>query len=249
MSQASRASEYQSAQKRIFGSLTRDLATLWRIIRLGAFATTVPRWMDGVQAAVDNRAAMAGALAVGFYRTERGLAGALGEYEPLVPGVPPEKIVASLKWATKDLWIPEREDPPKLATRLKTAEVKAAGVAQKAVADISRDVIRDAVLLDQEARGWARFANAKSCHFCALMAIRGPVYESEDTAGRDANSRFAGGGLYKFHDHCDCTVAPVFSGQDWEPPNYVRGWEALYRESTRGQRDLMKAWRRAFEGR
>lgn len=247
MSRASRAAKQQAAQQRLSVRLARDLARLWRIVRLGAFGSTIPRWVEAVQAAVDEHAAIAGSLAVDYYEGERELARVRGRpFTPTIPAVPPQKVEASLKWATKELWVPQVENPPSIESRLQAAEVKAAGAAQKAVADLGRDVIRDAIFQDRQARGWARVTTADSCAFCALMALRGPVYASESTAGRDANRQFEGEGRYKFHDHCDCTIAPIFNGQEWDPPDHVRQWERLYKDATRGKSDLMGAWRTAY---
>lgn len=57
---------------------------------------------------------------------------------------------------------------------------------------------------------WARVVHPSEngpCGFCVMLASRGPVYSSSQTAGLRADA---------FHDHCHCTVVPVFTSREWE---------------------------------
>lgn len=87
--------------------------------------------------------------------------------------------------------------------------------------------------------GWQRFPLPGCCDFCAMIASRGPVYKSLESAttvvgrgsnrtGYDSNgvrlSGGIGGGVVargnkplgsKYHDSCKCVVAPVYEGDDW----------------------------------
>lgn len=251
MTQQSRAAEHQAAQRALSARLAEQLGPLWDLIRLGAFATTVPMWIDAVKELLEAFARMSGTLAADYYSEERDIARVRGVYVPAPAVIPDGKADASLRWATKDLWIPEDDNPPPIETRIAAAETKAEGVARKIVADVGRDTIADALDDDPEAIGWARMTDADPCPFCALLAVRGAVYRSEATAGGSADRSFKGGGNYKFHDHCSCIVAPILAGQEWEPPEYVQEWERLYAESTAGvygTQGKLRAWRKAFEG-
>ncbi|MEU6725474.1 hypothetical protein ABZ917_17340 [Nonomuraea wenchangensis] len=252
MTQQSRASEYQAAQRALSSRLAEELALLWDIITLGAFGTTVPQWIAAVIELLERFAGMSATLAADYYSEERDIARVRGAFVPTPGQIPDGKAEASLRWATKDLWIPEDDNPSPIEERLAAAEKKAEGGAQKIVADVGRDTITEALEEDDEALGWARVTGPNTCAFCALLASRGPVYASEKTAGRDADKRFKGEGRYKFHDHCDCTVVPIFAGQQWDPPAYVQEWERLYAESTGGAygtKAKLAAWRKAYEGR
>lgn len=252
MTQQSRAAEQQAAQRALSARLVEEMGPLWDLIRLGAFATTIPAWIRAVLALLDRFARMGGTLAADYYDEERDLAGARKRFLATPADIPDGKAEASLRWATKDLWTPQADNPPPIEDRLAAAETKAAGAAQKIVADVGRDTIVEALEEDSEALGWARVTDSDPCAFCALMSSRGAVFHSEETAGGRANRRFKGGGTYKFHDHCSCTVLPIFAGQHWQPPEYVQEWERLYIESTAQAYDRkakLAAWRKAFEGR
>lgn len=251
MTQQSRAAEHQAAQRALTARLAAQLGPLWDVIRLGAFATTIPLWIEAVKDLLELFARMSGTLAADYYSEERDIARARGVFVPAPAQIPDGKTEASLRWATKDLWIPEDDNPPPIEQRLAAAEKKAVGAAQKIVADVGRDTIVEAVAEDPGVIAWARHTGPDACAFCALMVSRGPVYHTRETAGAGANRRFEGGGEYKFHDNCDCTVYPLFEGQIWEPPQYVLDWDDLYTRSTRdayGTKPKLRAWRKAFEG-
>ncbi|TYK45161.1 Hint domain-containing protein [Actinomadura decatromicini] len=202
MSLQSRAAEYHRQQLKILQEIAKQIAASFRLVRLGSFGSTVPAWLRAADAAITKHADMAGSLAADYFESERELARVPGTFHIDVPDVPETKIDTSLRWATKDLWIPQRDSPPPIERRLADAETKVIGAAQKAVADTARDTIHQGVLKDRRAIAWARITDSDPCYFCALMALRGAVFKSRQTAGRRANRNFEGEGQYKFHDHC-----------------------------------------------
>ena len=101
-----------------------------------------------------------------------------------------------------------------------------------------RGEVEQLVLLDATERlknrkviGWARFTEDSAtgpCYFCALLASKGAVYLSEDSfkgsnnmvrdpvqnpRGNNRTKRraFIGDGPAKVHDHCKCTLRPVYT--------------------------------------
>lgn len=68
--------------------------------------------------------------------------------------------------------------------------------------------------------GWARqLTGAENCPFCVIMASRGAVYHSRQTAlynGGDAGSNSLSDGMRRYHNGCDCVAVPVFDLKTWE---------------------------------
>lgn len=75
--------------------------------------------------------------------------------------------------------------------------------------------------------GYARVTDGNPCSFCALLASQGAIYLSEDAfstsnnkirdakgTARQERRAFVGDGIAKVHDHCKCTMRPVFSVSD-----------------------------------
>lgn len=124
-----------------------------------------------------------------------------------------------------------------------------AGGTQTLVLEGARGTVLDAVLADDEAIGWARVTDADPCAFCSMMASRGAVFRDEGTAGRAANKRFVGDGMFKWHNHCGCSAVPVFDPDD----PVLRVADELYERwlrQTRGHsgKAALKAWTQYWDG-
>lgn len=63
------------------------------------------------------------------------------------------------------------------------------------------------------------------CGFCAMLASRGPVYKTSESAGLRADT---------FHRGCACTVVPVFTSRTWEGKEQHQEFERVYNEVVRG---------------
>ena len=73
------------------------------------------------------------------------------------------------------------------------------GVVDKGVKQGGRDAIRYNAKRDPKKPRYARVpSGAKTCAFCAMLASRGWVYESAETAGA----------LNRYHSDCDCEIVP-----------------------------------------
>lgn len=114
-----------------------------------------------------------------------------------------------------------------------------------------RDAIEQTEKSDRDAIGWMRVSDGDPCpEFCAVMVSRGAVYRSRKTAGESANDRFVGAGMFKFHDNCGCTVAPVFTRSEFMSAEAER-LRNIWDETTAGKSgaDARNEFRRALEGR
>lgn len=92
-------------------------------------------------------------------------------------------------------------------------------VVDKGVKQGGRDTIRYNAKRDPKKPRYARVpSGAKTCAFCAMLASRGWVYESAETAGA----------MSEYHSDCDCEIVPSW---DKDSPN-VEGYdpEKLYED-------------------
>lgn len=233
------ARRQRRAQRALSLALTRDMRRLRRLIIPARLQPTIPDWMQAVRDLVGEYGTASSTLAADYYDAQRVAARVTGTFTvPLLDPPPDDQVDSSLRWATKDLWPRDPDDPATTAAqkapleqRLDAAEAKAEAVAQKLVADQGRGTTRAGVRQDRVAVGYARAAALGACAFCKLMASRGMVYKDAEAAGRDANSSFSGdASVVKFHDNCHCGIVPVFRGQRFELSDHAREWERLYRE-------------------
>ena len=128
------------------------------------------------------------------------------------------------------------------------AAVRMVGSTQYLALEGGRQAMQRSIDADERATGWSRVTDADPCAWCAMLASRGPVYKSEQTAGRDQNARFEGDGQFKYHDHCACVAWPAFTLN--EP--FIGTAEKLYNDwltVTRGHggKHAVNAFRRWWE--
>ncbi|MGW3298503.1 VG15 protein [Streptomyces rubiginosohelvolus] len=236
------ARRQRQAQRGLSRLLVRDVRKLRRLIIPSRLQETVPDWIEAVRAVVGEYGNASAAAAADFYEAERVAAEVTGRFTvPLLEPPSDEQVDNSLRWATKDLWPRDPDDPKTTAAqraplevRLDAAEKKAEGVAQKLVTDQGRGTVQAAVQQDRLAVGYARAAALGACAFCRLLAARGMVYK-QDTAD------------FRAHDGCNCGVIPVFRGQRFELSAHAQEWDRLYREyAAPFPGDQLRRFRRAI---
>ncbi|WP_037576790.1 VG15 protein [Phaeacidiphilus oryzae] len=234
---------WRAAQRGLTLLLTRDMRKIRRLIVPARMQQTVPTWITAANALVDQYGRASASLAADYYDAERLAARVTGKFTvPLLDPPPTEQVEASLRWATKDLWPRDPDAPsatpaqrPPLEIRLDAAEAKAEDVAQKLVTDTGRGTVVRAVRQDPQAVGWARAAALGACAFCKMLATRGMVYRSEETAD------------FRAHDSCHCGVIPVYKGQRFELSDHAAEWRRLYEEHAQGHSgDQLRLFRRAL---
>ncbi|QNQ90726.1 hypothetical protein GP475_08805 [Corynebacterium poyangense] len=139
----------------------------------------------------------------------------------------------------------------------KAGESAITGRATRIVADGGRKVIEGDIERGQGPIGYARVVDADPCAFCAMLASRGVSYtglmgEGEGLYRSDSfiesNARFSGGGKFKVHDGCQCTLEPVYkvAGKIKLPgrgDELARAWARV----ASGEKDPLAAWRRWWD--
>lgn len=236
------AARQRRAQRGLSRLLVRDVRKLRRLIIPSRLQATVPDWIQAVRNLVGEYGDASSTAAADFYDSERVAAQVTGRFTvPLLDPPPDAQVDNSLRWATKDLWPRDPDDPRTTAAqllpieeRLDAAEKKAEAVAQKLVTDQGRGTVQNAVRQDRQAIGYARAAALGACAFCRLIASRGMVFK-QDTAD------------FRAHDGCNCAALPVFRGQRFELSAHAREWERLYREyAAPFPGDQLRRFRRAI---
>lgn len=122
------------------------------------------------------------------------------------------------------------------------AAVRMVGSTQYLALEGGRQAMQRSIAADSEATGWSRVTDTDPCAWCAMLASRGPVYKSAQTAGDPRQ------GGNRYHDHCACQAWPAFTHD--EP--FIGIAENLYddwlRETRgRGGKHAVNAFRRWWE--
>src|SRR3954469_24490590 len=112
-SDAGRAADAQRrAQRGLTRLLSRDMRGLRRLIIPSRLGASVPEWILAVRALVEQYGTASASLAADYYEAERVAAAVTGRFTvPLAEPPPDEQVENSLRWATKDIWDRDPEDP------------------------------------------------------------------------------------------------------------------------------------------
>lgn len=195
-----------------------------------AFDGLGPDYRRALAALTREFQAAAISLSADYYTELRETAQVPGTYRP--PVIDPwsdGQLSAYLDAATKGL-LDEVEQEQALST------------SQRLTLDSGHDEIFAAMDADPKRPRWARVARPDACSFCLMLAARGAVYRSKDSAGFQPHTMFEGRG-----GDCRCGVEVSFTS--YEPAAHVRAAQSLYSEATadlpRGA-DRANAFRRAL---
>lgn len=116
------------------------------------------------------------------------------------------------------------------------AFAEASEAAGRHVQNGGRETVLTLVQADDVALGWARVTDGDPCYFCAMLASRGGVFKTRESAA------------FQPHDRCGCVPVPIYDRAS-AFPGRAREFQALWRESTTGTsgKDSIRAFRRAYE--
>lgn len=195
-------------------------------------AGVTPDRSNAIVAALVSQFSLAAiARSADYYANLRDAAGVRTRFRtPLIAPMPVAAIVAYLVAALATVGVDGR-----------LTQVEA--IAQSLVMNAGRNELIAAIEADTEARRWARVTRPGACSFCRMLALRGAVFRTEESANFRAHTQFNGrGGV------CRCTIEPVFS-MHYEPAAHTRADQRLWSEVTEGLSGnaALNAFRRAVE--
>lgn len=223
---------YQSSIRDLATLTIADLVAFWRTLDIEDAARSAEAIRDFLPDLLDSYVPLAAEAGAAFYDTERESAGVGGSFVAAPVGaVDVDRVQETISWGvaplfrklqgtdlhTGETFTTDFPDPdPDLALS------RLSGATQREVAGGARETVEDNVEKDPAKPRFARHASANACAFCALLASRGPVYRSAESAGAGR----------KYHNHCHCVAVPVWDGK-YEQAPYVAGWESAYKDASR----------------
>lgn len=146
------------------------------------------------------------------------------------------------------------------------ALIRSSGTAVREAINGSRNVSRNVQNVDRRrVIGWARVTDSKPCYFCALLASRGAVYAkdafsenySKRRNGKKSDADFLSpqgsrddlpasfSNIAKVHDHCKCTLRPVYSksqSMDHAAQYYFKNWDNTPGKNNSDQINNFRKW-------
>lgn len=184
----------------------RDLTRVWgQVVQQDAAAVRdalTPALQD-ITSTYGDIAATVAADAYDEMRLAAGVGGSFTAEPATLPG--PARLESLARWGVGPLF----SAAPDTALALSLIS----GGVQRIVADAHRDTVALSVARDPANATWSRRTKPDACDFCTMLAGRGKVYTSRDSAlivgtGRIRGTRKQG---EKYHDHCYCLAVPSWS--------------------------------------
>lgn len=191
---------FRRAQNDLVALARRDVERFLGTLDTRNAAATIRALEDFFPALVQQYGDVAAMLAADLYADLRDLSldGPRGSFSPLLAsGTETAQVLAGVGYAAKPLY-GANPDPIATASRL-------TAVADRLIKGQARDTLVDNTVADPAKPRYARVpTGARTCAFCLLLASRGAVYASADTAGDGR----------KYHHDCDCVPTPIFGELD-----------------------------------
>lgn len=145
------------------------------------------------------------ALAGSYFTAFRAAENVDGDAAPVLASAPADAMVASSLYATGETATRDAISAGRAPeAAMQAAFVRTSGAVSRHILNGGRETIVGSVQQDDHARGWARITDADPCAFCLVLASRGAVYKTEETAD------------FQAHDHCGCAAEPFYEGS--KPP-------------------------------
>ena len=200
---------YSTASSKAVDLAKRDLQRFWRRLDLTNPDKARDALLEFIPTLVGTYGDLVATAAMEWYDEERAKVKGLPPYEATSDVYPTidAQATASTRYATGHLYT---NNPHQALAVLE-------GTVHRLIKDAGRDVIARNVKLDPAHPRYARVPRgAKTCAWCSILASRGWVYVSKESANLHG----------KGHDHCDCELVPSWKSSE----AYMEGYDpdALY---------------------
>jgi hypothetical protein len=249
MASSNTAAQATERHRRFQGSLAvmvvRDVLALWSRLDPFRLADTVPAWLAVTRARIGRHRAASEMRASDYYRQFRTLEGVHNELPRLDPHDPTwgdrrDRSLLVLGPSVIKRLTGFGMDPRDAAD--KAAPAVAAASVRHAL-NGGRFVIDSLTRSDPAAWGYQRVTDGNPCAFCAMLASRGAVFLTAESASRTLRD----GKPEKYHDGCNCQPEPVFR-PDTALPVGAQRFADLWETSTAGLsgKAARNAFRRAY---
>jgi hypothetical protein len=219
---AAQVAEFRAANQSLVTLALRDLRDFWAALNLDGEATRVrDALLDFFPELITVYGDTAALLGADWYDMLRDVPVSSASFRAALATPPQvEQAQAAARWALGPLFQAE-PDPVNALSLL-------GGAAQRLVLKAGRDTVWDSARRDPVRTGIARVPTGpQTCSFCIMLASRGAVYASRESAGAEN----------KYHDDCDCVPTIVRSEDDYPEGHDLDLYRRLYREGAGVGRD------------
>lgn len=206
--------ELRAEQQQIAQRATAEMLALFGALQFKAIDATAPAFIEASVSVADRYHREASALGGDMYLSMRRDAGIVGHFAVARPEFDDVQLrrdlvvlgpVSAKKLMGQGVRI---QDAAKSVFTLTSGRVATAALAG------SRDTLSRSANADRQAVAYARQTASGACDFCLLMAENTykDAYSALYASGTRKRAKAAQPMGSKFHDHCRCTLFPLFRG-------------------------------------
>jgi hypothetical protein len=261
------AYQHQFDQESLAAQTSAGLGILFPILKFADLDASASPWLHAVMLELEKQ--FSKSVALGSQLVQHSLwAVSPTSGEILTPHIPfPADSVrasmtttgpAAIKRATRVLALDDQSLTAGIEKQvMDNAKTTTTGAGVKEATEGGREAVRQSTQLaevvpesefaarrEQRVIGYARFTDSNPCYFCAMLASRGAVYKEDSFL---EVSKHYGNNIAAVHDHCKCSLRPVFRKADSmdERANYFKAqWDKLTAHDS--GKDAVKAFRRGY---
>lgn len=226
---------HRLTQARLGARVAAQILTTWPLLDLDALDGSFDRWLRAVLPIIENQHATSARLGANYLDLFKKLELGSAARVPLVLAELSREAAATSLLVTGPITV--KSSLTRGLTLDRAADVartRVAGTAFRHVLEGGRSTISDSIEADRQAHGYARATSGSPCHFCAMIASRGPVFKDE------------GSGAFQAHDHCSCTLEPVYR-RDAAWPAGSQRYRELWNEAKAAEGDTAINFRHLIE--
>jgi len=228
---------HRRQQLALRASVVRDVMKLW------------PAWQpsrpDSYQAferamvlLVQSRSIQSATLAARYYETYRAIESPSKVLRtvPLAAPKSEAEIRAAIGATTRGAVYRSLAAGQTFETVMRNSLTEVSGTVSRDVLAGGRETIYAEQVRDPRAMGVARITGAAPCSFCSMLASRGPIYLSAESAGKIEGQEMS------WHIHCDCSIEVAYEGYEMNARSLEqkRMWDASDGTLNGFRRDMNK---------
>ncbi|OMC55380.1 hypothetical protein A5747_13385 [Mycobacterium sp. IS-836] len=261
------AFQHQMDQEALAAQTAAGLGILFPILKFADLNGSTPPWLHAAMLELEKQFTKSVTLGTRFVQHS------LWAIDPTAGQIPTPYIPfpadsvrasmtvtgpAAIKHATRVLALNNEEMTAGIERQtMANAKTTSTGAGVKEATEGGREAVRQSTQLaevvpeselssrrERRVIGYARFTDSNPCYFCAMLASRGAVYKQDSFI---EVSKHFGNNIAAVHDHCKCSLRPVFRTEDSmdERAKYFKAqWDKLTANSS--GKDAVKAFRRGY---
>lgn len=261
------AIQHQQDQESLAAQTAAGLSILWPILKFADLATSTQPWLHATTLEVEKQYQKSVDLGMQLVQhTLWATDPTAGLIHPLPIPFPVQKVQTSLqvtgpsaiRGATKVIALGDQSLTDGVERQvMANAKHGSTGAGVKQATQGGRDAVVQSVQLadvvpesalvvkrQRNTIGYARFTDSNPCAFCSMLASRGAVYH--ENAFQESSKAF-GNNIAAVHDHCKCSLRPVFRTAD-SMDDRAKLFRAQWDKLTNGLsgRQAMNAFRKGY---